>query len=104
MKVRRAELMFPINIPRFVEKAWTRSTDAIALDLEDSVPPEEKATARALVKEYIPRRREAGAISITAGARRRHPGESPLHPEEGRPHRSGKQPRIGGRESQQGHA
>lgn len=54
MKVRRAQLMFPINISRFVEKAWTRTTDAIALDLEDAVPPAEKTTARALVKETIP--------------------------------------------------
>ena len=61
MKVRRAQLMFPINIPRFVEKAWTRTTDAIALDLEDAVPPEEKATARALVKETIPIVAKGGA-------------------------------------------
>jgi len=61
MKVRRTELMFPINIPRFVEKAWTRSTDAIALDLEDAVPPAEKASARALVKETIPIVAKGGA-------------------------------------------
>ena len=51
MKVRCAELMFPINIPRFVEKARTRSTDTIALNLEDAVPLAEKATVRTLVKE-----------------------------------------------------
>ena len=61
MKVRRGRLMFPINIPRFVEKAWTRTTDAIALDLEDAIPPEEKTTARALVKETIPIVTKGGA-------------------------------------------
>lgn len=52
--VRRSSLIFPINVPRFVEKASTRGADCIIMDLEDSVPITEKATARALVKESIP--------------------------------------------------
>jgi citrate lyase subunit beta/citryl-CoA lyase len=52
--VRRSSLIFPINVPRFVEKASTRGADCIIMDLEDSVPSTAKAAARALVKEYIP--------------------------------------------------
>ena len=52
--VRRSSLIFPINVPRFVEKASTRGADCIIMDLEDSVPHTEKAAARTLVKDYIP--------------------------------------------------
>jgi len=52
--VRRSSLIFPINVPRFVEKASTRGADCVIMDLEDSVPKTEKAAARALVKESIP--------------------------------------------------
>jgi hypothetical protein len=49
-RARRSSLILPVNQPRFVEKAYTRGADAIVLDLEDSVPPQEKATARKLVQ------------------------------------------------------
>ena len=52
--VRRSSLIFPLNIPRFVEKASTRGADCVIMDLEDSVPLTEKVAARALVKESIP--------------------------------------------------
>jgi citrate lyase subunit beta/citryl-CoA lyase len=52
--VRRSTLIFPVNVPRFLEKAYTRGADCIVMDLEDSVPPTEKESARALVKEAIP--------------------------------------------------
>ena len=52
--VRRSSLIFPINVPRFVEKAATRGADCLIMDLEDSVPATEKASARKLVKESIP--------------------------------------------------
>jgi len=52
--VRRSSLIFPVNVTRFVEKAYTRGADCIVMDLEDSVPPSEKEAARALVKEAIP--------------------------------------------------
>ena len=51
--VRRSGLTMPVNNPRFVQKAWTRGCDFIILDLEDSVPPAEKAHARTLVREAI---------------------------------------------------
>ena len=52
--VRRSSLIFPVNVNRFTEKAYTRGADCIVMDLEDSVPLTEKETARALVKESIP--------------------------------------------------
>lgn len=52
--VRRSSLIFPANVARFVEKAYTRCADCIVMDLEDSVPETEKEAARALIKESIP--------------------------------------------------
>jgi len=51
--VRRSSLIFPVNVPRFVEKAHTRGADCLVLDLEDSVPMSEKEAARVLVKDAI---------------------------------------------------
>jgi citrate lyase subunit beta/citryl-CoA lyase len=59
--VRRSSLIMPVNQPRFVEKAYLRGADAIVLDLEDAVPPREKARARALVKDAIPLAARGGA-------------------------------------------
>ncbi len=47
----RSLLYVPANNPRFVARAHARDADAIILDLEDSVPPAEKAAAR----EALPR-------------------------------------------------
>lgn len=58
---RRSSLILPVNVPRFVERAWTRGADAIVLDLEDSVPAAEKAAARTLVKDSIPIAARGGA-------------------------------------------
>lgn len=52
--IRRSSLIMPVNVPKFVEKAWTRGADAIVLDLEDSVSPAQKPAARAMVKDAIP--------------------------------------------------
>jgi citrate lyase subunit beta/citryl-CoA lyase len=43
----RSLLFVPAHVERFVEKAHTRGADCLLLDLEDSVPPPEKPTARA---------------------------------------------------------
>lgn len=61
MLVRRSTLILPVNVPRFVEKAHLRDADAVMLDLEDAVPPPEKASARRLVREAIPRVARGGA-------------------------------------------
>ena len=43
----RSLLFVPATAERFVAKAHTRGADVIILDLEDSIPPAEKAAARA---------------------------------------------------------
>ena len=58
---RRSSLILPVNISKFVERAYTRGADAIVLDLEDSVPAGEKASARKLVKHSIPVAARGGA-------------------------------------------
>jgi citrate lyase subunit beta/citryl-CoA lyase len=52
-RARRSSLILPVNVPRFVEKAYRRGADAVVLDLEDSVPAQEKTSARALVREAL---------------------------------------------------
>ncbi len=52
-RVQRSMLILPVNNPYFVEKAYLRGADAIVLDLEDSVPPREKDSAREAVKDAI---------------------------------------------------
>lgn len=59
--VRRSTLILPVNIPRFVEKAYQRGADAVVLDLEDAVPLAEKENARKLIKESIPIAGRGGA-------------------------------------------
>lgn len=49
----RSVLILPANVPRFIEKAPASSADVICLDLEDSVPPAEKAAARTGAAEAI---------------------------------------------------
>lgn len=51
--IRRSTLILPVNIPRFLEKAYLRDADAIMLDLEDAVPPKEKDAARRLVRDSL---------------------------------------------------
>lgn len=51
LPVWRSLLFVPVNVDRFVKKAHTRGADAIQLDLEDSIPPSEKDSARSKVQE-----------------------------------------------------
>jgi citrate lyase subunit beta / citryl-CoA lyase len=60
-RARRSSLILPVNVPRFVEKAWTRGADAVVLDLEDSVPAAEKASARKLVRGSLASAGRGGA-------------------------------------------
>lgn len=59
--IRRSTLILPVNIRRFVERAYARGADAIVLDLEDAVPPAEKVAARKLLKESVPLVARGGA-------------------------------------------
>ncbi|HJV41561.1 CoA ester lyase [Caulobacter sp.] len=51
----------PAHVEKFVSTAHTRGADAIILDLEDSVPPDEKTRARDLLAEAARRVGQAGA-------------------------------------------
>jgi citrate lyase subunit beta/citryl-CoA lyase len=55
MPLPRSFLFVPANREKFLEKAIGLSADAFIFDLEDSVPPAEKANARAGTREYAPR-------------------------------------------------
>jgi len=59
--IRRSTLILPVNIRRFVEKAYARGADAIVFDLEDAIPAAEKASARKLVKDALPLAARGGA-------------------------------------------
>jgi len=61
MAVMRSVLSVPGNNMRMIEKAQTLPADVIMLDLEDSVPPAEKETARFMVKDSIEKVGEGGA-------------------------------------------
>ncbi|MEZ5856774.1 MAG: CoA ester lyase [Hyphomicrobiaceae bacterium] len=61
LPVWRSMLFVPVNVPKFVETAHTRGSDAVILDLEDSVPPAEKATARTLIAAAAPKVAKSGA-------------------------------------------
>ncbi len=61
LPVWRSLLYVPVNVEKFVDKAHTRAADVIQLDLEDSVPPGEKATARTLVEKNAARVRRGGS-------------------------------------------
>lgn len=51
LPVWRSMMFVPVNVTKYVEKAHTRGADAIILDLEDSVPLEEKKRARGMIAD-----------------------------------------------------
>jgi citrate lyase subunit beta / citryl-CoA lyase len=57
----RSLLYVPTHVEKFVASAHTRGADAIILDLEDAVPPDEKVRARSLVQSAAERVGQAGA-------------------------------------------
>jgi citrate lyase subunit beta/citryl-CoA lyase len=61
LPVWRSLLYVPVNVERFVDKAHERGADAILLDLEDSVAPSEKQSARKLVAAAAEKVGRAGA-------------------------------------------
>ncbi|HSB56802.1 MAG TPA: CoA ester lyase [Nitrosopumilaceae archaeon] len=54
----RSLIFVPGNNPRFLEKAKTLFGDIVCFDLEDSVPMNEKDSARNLIKEALTKRSE----------------------------------------------
>ncbi|MFQ5999053.1 MAG: HpcH/HpaI aldolase/citrate lyase family protein [Candidatus Bathyarchaeia archaeon] len=57
MTLFRSLLFTPGNNEKMISKAFTLDADAVILDLEDAVPPEEKPTARRIVSETISKAR-----------------------------------------------
>lgn len=49
----RSILFVPANVPKFVEKATQRGADAILLDLEDAIAPDQKHAAREILPGAI---------------------------------------------------
>jgi len=49
----RSLIFVPGNNPRFIEKAKKIQADIICFDLEDSVPDDEKTSARKLIKNAL---------------------------------------------------
>jgi citrate lyase subunit beta/citryl-CoA lyase len=56
----RSLIFVPGNSTRFVEKAKTLTADIICLDLEDSVPANEKDVARKIIGDALSKRQEYG--------------------------------------------
>ncbi len=61
LPVWRSMMFVPVNVTKFVETAHTRGADAYILDLEDSIPPGEKANARGLIAAAAPKVAQGGA-------------------------------------------
>jgi len=51
----------PGNVPKFIDKAHERGADCVLIDLEDSVPPPQKAEARTMLPETMKKVARAGA-------------------------------------------
>jgi citrate lyase subunit beta/citryl-CoA lyase len=60
----RSMLYVPANVPRFVAKAPGAGADAVILDLEDSVPADRKAEARAALAEAVPLAASGGSAVL----------------------------------------
>ncbi len=56
----RSVMTVPVVVQRFVDKAPDAGADALCLDLEDSIPPAEKAAARPLARKAIETMPRAG--------------------------------------------
>lgn len=61
LPVWRSLMYVPVNVEKYVDKAHTRGADVIQLDVEDSVPPSEKANARKLIAKNAARVKRGGA-------------------------------------------
>lgn len=57
----RSILYVPGNVPKFIDKAHERGADCVLVDLEDSVPPAQKAEARAMLPETMKKVVRGGA-------------------------------------------
>ncbi len=65
MRPLRSLMFVPGNRPAWMEKAVGYGADCLILDLEDSVPDQEKAAARPLVKAGIKALKAKGQLAVT---------------------------------------
>ncbi|MEI9426183.1 HpcH/HpaI aldolase/citrate lyase family protein [Mesorhizobium sp. Cs1299R1N3] len=68
----RSLLFVPAHVPRFVERAHERGADGVILDLEDSVPLNQKSEARRLLTESVAKVGRQGAsvlVRVNSGLR-----------------------------------
>lgn len=56
----RSILYVPGNVPKFIDKAHERGADCVLVDLEDSVPPAQKAEACDLLARHEAIQRRLG--------------------------------------------
>src|SRR5438874_8287827 len=69
MALMRSLLYVPANRPRFLQSASRTAADVVVLDLEDSVPPSEKAAARTAAAAALPGLIEGGkAVHVRVNA------------------------------------
>lgn len=61
---RRSQLFVPANRPSFVDSADRSGAGGIILDLEDSVPTQERVTARRALAQSVPALSKAGYVSV----------------------------------------
>lgn len=64
LPVWRSALFVPANVERFIAKATERGADALIIDLEDSVPPQQKEAARAVLPGVVQRFRANGRADV----------------------------------------
>ena len=64
LPVWRSLLYVPAHRPKFVAGAHKRGADAVILDLEDGVPAEAKAAARAALADAVPMVKAGGADAL----------------------------------------
>ncbi len=68
MELFRSIIFVPGNRPNMLERARSFKADVVMVDLEDSVPPGEKTTARDLAKEWVSTlRREGQKVTFSVG-------------------------------------
>ncbi len=60
MELYRSFIFVPGNRENMLERAKSFKADVIMVDLEDSVPPGEKVTARDIAKDWVPTLRQEG--------------------------------------------
>ena len=60
MNLLRSVIFVPGNRPNMLERALDFTADVVMVDLEDSVPPAEKANAREIAREWVPKLRRHG--------------------------------------------